>query len=170
MYGCSAQNCGNPTVLLKVIRLSVRRIHSEETVRKLKIFSIYYFVMSIGTDSVKVWRDRILECYEKCRQSFNCQIAIGIQEVQGSREFIKMDENQLDNRKQLLWTEACSIGRNYSLRVPPRSVLQPLLFPIYINDLAVGNKLIEFVDATKSQNWGHHWAARKIQNGFRSPA
>lgn len=35
--------------------------------------------------------------------------------------------------------------------VPQRSTLWPLLFPADIDDLDVGNKLIEFADATKSK-------------------
>lgn len=37
------------------------------------------------------------------------------------------------------------------MRVPQSSVLWPCLLPANINDLDVGNKLIEFADATKSK-------------------
>lgn len=38
-----------------------------------------------------------------------------------------------------------------AVRVPRSSVLCPFLFPANISDLDVGNKLIEFADATKSK-------------------
>lgn len=55
-----------------------------------------------------------------------------------------MSKIQLNNRKQSrhVWL---------AVRVPQRSVLWPILFPANFNDLDVGNKLIEFADATKSK-------------------